>query len=77
MILRDIRKQVENIINQSGLPIDCIYFLFKDIMNEIESIYNQEIMREDAEARSKDSETESEDPKSEVAANNIEEGGQE
>lgn len=70
MILRDLRKQVEDIINQSGLPIDCIYFLFKDIMNEIENIYNQEIIRENAEARSKDSEDE-------VAANNIEEGGQE
>ena len=47
MILRDFRKQIENIINQSGLPIDAIYFVLKDILNEVSEIYNNEITKEE------------------------------
>ena len=47
MILRDFRKQIENIINQSGLPIDAIYFVLKDILNEVSEIYNNEIAKEE------------------------------
>ena len=47
MILRDFRKQIEDIINQSGLPIDAIYFVLKDILNEVTEIYNNEIAKEE------------------------------
>ena len=47
MILRYVRKQIENIINQSGLPIDAIYFVLKDILNEVTEIYNNEIAKEE------------------------------
>ena len=47
MILRDMRKKVEDIINQSGLPIDAIYFVLKDILNEVTEIYNNEITKEE------------------------------
>ena len=47
MILRDMRKKVEDIINQSGLPIDAIYFILKDILNEVTEIYNNEIAKEE------------------------------
>ena len=47
MILRNLRKQIENIINQSGLPIDAIYFVLKDILNEVTEIYNNEIAKEE------------------------------
>lgn len=46
MVLRDLRKNIENVVNQSNLSIDCIYFVFKDLMNEIENIYSQEIQKE-------------------------------
>ena len=67
MILRDLRKNIEDIVNQSNLSIDCIYFVFKDLMNEIENIYNQEIQREFIEQQKK----------KEEENNNKEEGGQE
>lgn len=67
MILRDLRKNIEDIVNQSNLSIDCIYFVFKDLMNEIENIYNQEIQREFIEQQKKKEEED----------NNKEEGGQE
>ena len=47
MILRNFRKQIENIINQSGLPIDAIYFVVKDILNEVSEIYNNEVTKEE------------------------------
>lgn len=47
MILRDFRKQIENTINNSGLPIDAIYFVLKDILNEVTEIYNNEIAKEE------------------------------
>lgn len=65
MILRDLRKNIEDIVNQSNLSIDCIYFVFKDLMNEIENIYNQEIQREFIEQQKK----------KEEENNNKEEGG--
>lgn len=50
MILYNFRKDLENLINNSGLPIDAAYFVLKDIMREIDSIYTQEIEREEIEA---------------------------
>ena len=47
MILRKLRKQIEDIINQSGLPIDAIYFVVKDILNEVSEIYNNEVTKEE------------------------------
>lgn len=47
MILRKLRKQIEDIINQSGLPIDAIYFVIKDILNEVSEIYNNEVTKEE------------------------------
>ena len=67
MVLRDLRKNIEDIVNQSNLSIDCIYFVFKDLMNEIENIYNQEIQREFIEQQKRKDEED----------NNKEEGGQE
>lgn len=67
MVLRDLRKNIEDIVNQSNLSIDCIYFVFKDLMNEIENVYNQEIQREFIEQQKRKDEED----------NNKGEGGQE
>ena len=50
MIFRNFRKQIENIINQSGLPIDAIYFVLKDVLAEVSEIYQKEMSKEDEEA---------------------------
>ena len=50
MIFRNFRKQIENIINQSGLPIDAIYFILKDVLAEVSEIYQKEMTKEDQEA---------------------------
>lgn len=47
MILTDLRKNITNTINQSNLSIDVIYFVMKDIMNEIIGLYNQQLRQEE------------------------------
>lgn len=56
MIFRSFRKQIEDIINQSGLPIDAVYFVIKDIYNEVTEVYSNEIAKEEEEARRASSE---------------------
>lgn len=63
MILRKLRKQIEDIINQSGLPIDAIYFVVKDIYAEITDIYSNEMQKEDAEIAAQEAAAASEENK--------------
>lgn len=48
MQLRELREQIENILNNCELPIDAIYFVFKDLFLEVENIYANEIIKEKA-----------------------------
>lgn len=52
MILYEFRKELENLINNSGLTIDAAYFVLKDIMSEIDGLYKEQIKREAAIAAS-------------------------
>ena len=49
MILTNLRRQIVGLINDSNLSIDAIYFLLKDILIEIESIYTNELRKEQEE----------------------------
>lgn len=49
LVLRDFRKKCEDVINNSGLPIDAVYYVLKDVFEEITNIYNQEMMKEEKE----------------------------
>ena len=67
MILKDFRKQIEDIINQSGLSIDAVYFVLKDILNEVTQIYENVAKEEELQAALKEQkEKEKEDTKEEV-----------
>lgn len=56
MILKDFRKQIEDIINQSGLSIDAVYFVLKDIFNEVAQIYENVAKEEELQAAIKEQE---------------------
>ena len=83
MLFRDFEQKIVKIINESGMPIDAIYFIMKNIMHEIEQRYFDFCRQEDierAEAAQKELEADqineksgSED-KEAAAANNNEEG---
>lgn len=47
MILYQFRKQIEDIINNSGMSIDAVYYILKDVMNEVTTVYNIEIEKEE------------------------------
>ena len=49
MIFRDLEQKIVKIINESGLPIDAIYFIMKSLMAEIEQKYSEYCRIEDAE----------------------------
>ena len=67
MVLKDFRKQIEDIINQSGLSIDAVYFVLKDIFNEVTQIYENVAKEEELQAALKEQEEkEKEDIKEEI-----------
>lgn len=50
MILNDFKQQISSIINNSGLSIEAIYYVLKDIFIEIEKLYFLELQKEQKEA---------------------------
>lgn len=74
MILNDLRKNISDLINESQLPIDAVYYVMKDVMSEIITIYNQQIEMENAAAAQMDVEQgqASEDPAAAKFSKNIE-----
>lgn len=43
MVLYNFRKDLENLINNSGLTIDAAYFVLKDVMSEINELYKEAV----------------------------------
>jgi hypothetical protein len=50
MIFRDLEQKIVKIINESGLPVDAVYFIMKTLMQEVEQRYNEYCNMEDAAA---------------------------
>ena len=49
MIFREVEQKIIKIINESGMSIDAIYFIMKNIMAEIEQRYFEFCRQEDME----------------------------
>lgn len=73
MIFRNLEQKIVQIINESGMSIDAVYYIMKSIMAEIEQKYFEYCRIEDAEAaqRASESDQTNEEP---AATNNNEEG---
>lgn len=80
MIFRKLEQKIVQIINESGMSIDAVYYIMKSIMAEIEQKYFEYCRIEDAAAAqealkseeiNKESNSEDEEP---VAADINEEG---
>jgi len=46
MLLNDTKQQVIDILNSSNLPIDAIYYVMKEVLQEIEITYNKALIEE-------------------------------
>lgn len=44
--LNDLRTNIINLIGQSELPVGMVYYMFKDLINELNDAYNQSIIIE-------------------------------
>ena len=47
----ELRNNIAQEINNSGLPITMVYYMMKDLMVELESVNNAVIAKERAEAQ--------------------------
>lgn len=71
MMFRELEQKIIKNINESGLPIDAIYFIMKSIMAEIEQRYFEFCRQEDIERaemakKELDSDKTNEEPSSET-----------
>lgn len=48
MILKDFREEIVKTINNSGLSIDAVYFVMKEVLQNVIEAYNQQSQMEDA-----------------------------
>ena len=71
MILNDFKNQLIKIINDSNLTIDAIYYVMKDIMNDIVTQYNLVLQQEAEAAASAKEESQAEEEQSVPAASDI------
>lgn len=46
MLLNDFKINILNIINKSKISVDGVYYVLKDILNEVAEIYNQQLIKE-------------------------------
>lgn len=51
MSLMELRQNISNVINQSELTAEAIYFVLKDILSEVAEIYNQQVRNNEATAQ--------------------------
>lgn len=73
MILNDFKNQLIKIINDSNLTIDAIYYVMKDIMNDIVTQYNLVLQQEAEAAASQKIESQEELDESSSSEDNIQE----
>jgi len=73
MIFRNLEQKIVQIINESGISIDAVYYVMKNIMAEIEQKYFEYCRMEDAEAAQKALESNQTNEESVAAKTNIEE----
>ena len=83
MIFRDLEQKIVQVINESGMSIDAVYYIMKSIMAEIEQRYfefcrQEDIERAEVAQRELEADQVNEEPSSddeEPAAANINEEG--
>ena len=68
MLLNNFKQKLINDINASGLTIDAIYYVMRDLMRDIIDQYNLALQQEIAGAAQSNEPTESEDSKTEAVA---------
>ena len=70
--LNNFKRNILQVISQSNLKIDEIYFVMRDVMNEVVDLYNQQLLQDkkEAEAAAQKELAENKEVTNDAAANN-------
>ena len=60
----ELEKNLLNIINNCGLPVGVVYFVVKDILNELQKMYSQAVINENKPENQSSAEEETENEQS-------------
>lgn len=52
--MEELRKKIVKDINEANLPLDCIYYLLKDLFRDIEMQYSSYIQQMEAQKQYKE-----------------------
>lgn len=44
-MMEELREKIVKDINEANLPLDCVYYLFKDLFRDLESQYSMYIQQ--------------------------------
>lgn len=55
--MEELRKKIVKDINEANLPLDCIYYLLKDLFRDIEMQYSSYIQQMESQKQKKDEES--------------------
>ena len=69
LVLKNFRTKISNEINNSNLPVDAVYFVLKDVLNEVMEIYTYQSQMENAEAAGQGSDDQGQTNEEPAAAN--------
>lgn len=47
--MEELKEKIVNDINEAKLPIDCVYYLVKDLFRDLEISYQQYLMKQKSE----------------------------
>ena len=50
LTIESTRQSIINMVNQSGLPIGVVYYMFKDIMTDLSEAYTNYLTKTEREA---------------------------
>lgn len=54
LLLNKTKQAVIDLLNQSNLPIDAIYYVMKEVMEAVSVTYNETLAKEEAQERKKE-----------------------
>lgn len=49
--MEELRNKIINAINESKLPVDCIYYLIKDVYREVADLYQLSMQKQEKEVQ--------------------------
>ena len=50
MVLNDLKQNIINMLNESRISIDAIYYVVREVMQEVETAYNRVLEEEKMQA---------------------------